>query len=81
MNIYKFLKGLEPNINGHLLKDIWKFSDREINAEHNFIQVLFPLDEPVTEPPQRLEAALKAQGLSPDFFRSPKPGEVLSLSK
>jgi len=38
-------------------------------------------DEPVAEPPQRLAAELKAQGLSPDFFRSPKPGEVLSLSK
>ena len=38
-------------------------------------------DEPVTEPPQRLVAELKAKGLSPDFFRSPKPGEVLSLSK
>ena len=38
-------------------------------------------DEPVAEPPQRLAAELKAKGLSPDFFRSPKPGEVLSLSK
>ncbi|MDB9815662.1 MBL fold metallo-hydrolase [Gammaproteobacteria bacterium] len=38
-------------------------------------------DEPIAEPPQRLAAELKAKGLSPDFFRSPKPGEVLSLSK
>ena len=46
MNFYKFLKGLEPNAKGHLIQDIWDFSDREINANHDFIQTLFPLDEP-----------------------------------
>ena len=46
MNFYKFLKGLVPNAKGHLIKDIWDFSDREINANHDFIQTLFPLDEP-----------------------------------
>jgi len=46
MNFYKFLKGLEPNAKGHLIKDIWDFSDKEINANHDFIQTLFPLDEP-----------------------------------
>ena len=46
MNFHKFLKGLEPNANGHLIEDIWGFSDREINANHDFIQTLFPLDEP-----------------------------------
>ena len=74
----------------------WIMKDSHVNPEEA-IQVALDLqtphsfgmhwgtftltDEPVTEPPQRLEAALKAQGLSPDFFRSPKPGEVLSLSK
>jgi len=38
-------------------------------------------DEPVAEPPQRLKAELEAKDLSPDFFRSPKPGEILKLSK
>ena len=38
-------------------------------------------DEPVAEPPIRLAAELKAQGLKPEFFRSPKPGEVLNLFK
>ena len=38
-------------------------------------------DEPVAEPPIRLAAELKVQGLQPEFFRSPKPGEVLNLSK
>jgi len=46
MNFYKFLKGLEPNSKGHLIKDIWDFGDREINTNHDFIQTLFPLDEP-----------------------------------
>ena len=47
MNFHKFLKGLEPNANGHLIKDIWGFSDREINANHDFIQTLFPWMSPV----------------------------------
>ena len=38
-------------------------------------------DEPVTEPPKRLKAELEAKGLTSDFFRSPKPGEILQLSK
>ncbi|MDB2356562.1 MBL fold metallo-hydrolase [Gammaproteobacteria bacterium] len=38
-------------------------------------------DEPVLEPPVRLERALIDQNLEPDFFRSPKPGEILQLIK
>jgi len=38
-------------------------------------------DEPVLEPPARLEKALLDQNLEPDFFRSPKPGEILQLTK
>ena len=38
-------------------------------------------DEPVLEPPARLEEALKEQNLAPDFFISPKPGEILQLTK
>jgi len=38
-------------------------------------------DEPVLEPPVRLERALIDQNLEPDFFRSPKPGEILQLTK
>ena len=38
-------------------------------------------DEPVLEPPLRLERALIDQNLEPDFFRSPKPGEILQLIK
>ena len=38
-------------------------------------------DEPVLEPPVRLERELIDQNLEPDFFRSPKPGEILQLIK
>ncbi len=38
-------------------------------------------DEPVAEPPIRLQQALKEQNLASDFFRSPKPGEILHLFK
>ena len=38
-------------------------------------------DEPVLEPPVRLKEALKEQNLAPDFFISPKPGEILQLTK
>ena len=38
-------------------------------------------DEPVLEPPVRLERALIDRNLEADFFRSPKPGEILQLTK
>ncbi len=38
-------------------------------------------DEPVLEPPVRLKAALKERNLEFDFFISPKPGEILQLTK
>ena len=38
-------------------------------------------DEPVLEPPARLKEALEKQNLESDFFMSPKPGEILQLTK
>ena len=38
-------------------------------------------DEPVLEPPARLKQALKDKNLAPNFFISPKPGEILQLTK
>ena len=43
--IVAFLGGVGPDIHGRLLKDIWAFSDAEIERTHNFIQWLFPLAE------------------------------------
>ena len=45
MNIYLFLKGLEPDDKGRSIYDIWNFSDTEIERNHDFIQRLFPLNE------------------------------------
>ena len=46
MNIYLFLKGLEPDDKGRFIYDIWNFSDTELECNHDFIQRLFPLNEP-----------------------------------
>ena len=48
MNIYNFLKGLEPDDKGRLIHQIWDFSDTEIERTHDFIQRIFPLNEPST---------------------------------
>ena len=48
MNIYNFLKGLEPDDKGRLIHQIWDFSDTEIEGTHDFIQRIFPLNEPST---------------------------------
>jgi hypothetical protein len=46
MDIYMFLKGLEPDDKGRFIHQIWNFSDNEIERTHDFIQKLFPLNEP-----------------------------------
>ena len=45
MDIYKFLKGLEPD-DKRFIYQIWNFTDIEIERTHDFIQRLFPLNEP-----------------------------------
>ena len=46
MDLYKFLKNEEKDFQGRFLSDIWNFSDDEIEDNHDFIQILFPLDKP-----------------------------------
>lgn len=46
MNFERFLTHQESDYKGRYLKDIWGFSDEEIERHHNFIQLIFPLDEP-----------------------------------
>ena len=56
----------------------------DLNTPHSFGMHwgTFTLtDEPIIEPPIRLKQALKDQNLPPDFFRSPKPGQILQLTK
>ncbi len=44
--ITEFLKGVGTDHKGRFITDIWKFDDREIEHNHDFIQWLFPLNEP-----------------------------------
>ena len=41
-----FLEGTYPDHKGRYLSDIWSYSDNEIERTHDFIQWIFPLDEP-----------------------------------
>ena len=38
------LKG--KDFKGRSLNDIWSFSDKEIQENHDFIQIVFPLHKP-----------------------------------
>ena len=45
MNFVNFLTNNEPDFKNRFLKDIWNFSDEAIEHTHDFIQLLFPLNE------------------------------------
>ena len=45
MNFVNFLTNNEPDFKNRFLKDIWNFSDEDIEYTHDFIQLLFPLNE------------------------------------
>jgi hypothetical protein len=40
-----FLEGKQKDFHGRLINDIWNYSDEDIENIHDFIQVLFPLDQ------------------------------------
>lgn len=42
----KFLSGIGRDARGRLLDDVLAYSDQELEAHHDFIQWLFPLDTP-----------------------------------
>lgn len=46
MTILTFLEDNSPDNLGRLLSDIWIFDDQRIEMIHDFIQWLFPLNEP-----------------------------------
>ena len=46
MNFKLFFLNKAPDQKGRMLSDIYKFSDNEIEATHDFIQIIFPLAEP-----------------------------------
>ena len=45
-NITEFLNGTGTDHQGRFITDIWRFDDREIEHNHDFIQWLCPLTEP-----------------------------------
>lgn len=46
MDIIAFLSSDDEDFKGRRLSDIWSMSDQEIETTHDFIQIVFPLDEP-----------------------------------
>ena len=46
MDLVTFLKNQEPDFNVRFLSDIWDFRDIDIERNHDFIQIVFPLDTP-----------------------------------
>ena len=45
INFVDFLTNKKADFNGRFLQDIWNYSDIEIEHTHDFIQILFPLNE------------------------------------
>ena len=45
INFIDFLTNKKSDFNGRFLQDIWNYSDIEIEHTHDFIQILFPLNE------------------------------------
>jgi len=46
MDLIAFLKNEETDFKGRSLSDIWAYDDNQIEANHDFIQLLFPLNKP-----------------------------------
>ena len=46
MNLIEFLRDRSPDFKGRKLSDIWNYNDDEIEYNHDFIQLIFPLDKP-----------------------------------
>jgi|TARA_B110000971_G_scaffold214881_1_gene247541 hypothetical protein len=45
MNFKTFLLAEQPDFKGRMIQDIWNFSDEEIESQHDFIQIIFPLNK------------------------------------
>ena len=46
MDLIEFLSDKSPDFKGRYLTDIWNYNDDEIEYNHDFIQLIFPLDKP-----------------------------------
>ncbi len=45
MNFHNFLLGKDSDFKNRMIQDIWNYSDNEIEINHDFIQILFPLNK------------------------------------
>ena len=45
MNFKNFLLGIEPDFKGRTIQEIWDYSDIQIERNHDFIQLIFPLNK------------------------------------
>ena len=45
MNFKNFLLGKEADFKGRTIREIWDFSDIQIERNHDFIQLIFPLNK------------------------------------
>ena len=45
MNFKNFLLGKDPDFKGRMIDEIWSFTDVQIETNHDFIQILFPLNK------------------------------------
>lgn len=45
MNFKNFLLGKEPDFKGRMIDEIWNFTDIQIEGNHDFIQLIFPLNK------------------------------------
>ena len=45
MNFKNFLLGIEADFKGRMLQEIWDYSDIQIEGNHDFIQLIFPLNK------------------------------------
>lgn len=64
-----FYKCRASNQDCHSLHDIWNFTDKEYEAEHGFIQWVFPSDEPSMV---NSYAPIADQKLQQEFLSSPQ---------
>ena len=45
MHFKNFLLGIEPDFKGRTIQEIWDYSDIQIEGNHDFIQLIFPLNK------------------------------------
>ena len=67
--IIDFYRGYKVNSCRHQLSDIWTFSFQRMEQVHDYIQWMFPLDEPSNHNP---EAPILTKEDIEEFKRSPK---------